>query len=382
MADPGGEFAAVRHELRYSKLVRIGFIFFGDLQQITGGNVYDKFLVDHLAANGHEVDLFAVPEQSYAHHLTHNTSSDLSRALDGRSYDLLLQDELAHPSLFRLNRDLKRSLGAPIVSVVHHLRSSEDWPAREKRLYRRVEERYLETIDGFVFNSETTRESVEAILQKIAWSIVATPGGDRLPALLTRSQIEERAREPGERKLLFVGNLIERKGLHVLLDALAELKDEAFRLDIVGRDDLDPDYAREMQAKCAQLGLTSKVQFSGALDGEALAERYRRSHALVVPSLYEGFGIVFLEAMGFGLPVIAGGGGASDEIVRHETTGLLVQPHDIFGLAIQLRRLIEDQQLLARLSTAALETFATHPTWQQSMTAIESFLIEVASKKT
>lgn len=358
--------------------MRIGLVVYGDLHAVTGGNVYDQKLVDHLRAHGHDVELISLPVGSYARHLTQNYSLSLGHRLSEGGFDVIVQDELTHPSLVRVNARLKRRGRGPIVSIVHHLRTSEEWPERQARLYRRVERRYLETVDAFVFNSETTRMSVEELILQKTRSIVATPGGDRLPALFSRSEVELRAREAGDRRLLFVGNLIPRKGLHVLVDALAALDSDQWQLEVVGRADVAPDYVRQLHQQCETHGLSDRIRFLGALEGDALAERYRASQALVVPSLYEGFGIVFLEAMGFGLPVIAGGGGASDEIVQHEVTGLLVQPHDVFGLSVHLRRLIEDLELLERLSITALEVFASHPTWDQSMSAVESFISQLA----
>ncbi len=101
---------------------------------------------------------------------------------------------------------------------------------------------------------------------------------------------------------------------------------------------------------------------------------------LVVPSSYEGFGIVYLEAMAFGLPVIAGAAGAADEIVLHESTGFLVPPDDTFSLRLQLERVIDqggDRALLAQLSVTAFETFSHHATWEQSMTRLEDLLKEL-----
>ncbi len=107
---------------------------------------------------------------------------------------------------------------------------------------------------------------------------------------------------------------------------------------------------------------------------------------LVVPSSYEGFGIVYLEAMAFGLPVIAGAAGATDEIVLHGSTGFLVLPDDTLSLRLQLERVISrggdhggDRALLAQLSVTAFETFSNHATWKQSMTSIEDLLKGLAT---
>lgn len=359
--------------------MRVGFIVYGDLEAVSGGNLYDQMLVEHLRGSGHEVDIISLAHGSYVRHLLQNLAPGLHSWVGRRDYDVLVSDELVHPSLVRLNEAVKREGACPLVSVVHHLRSSEDHHPRLNQLYRRVEKRYLEAIDAFVFNSETTRESVEELLQKKTHNVVAKPGGDRLEPRLSRGEIQERASSEGPLKLLFVGNVIPRKRLNVLLAVLGELRDAAWQLDVVGRLDMDTGHVREIRAQIEKLGLGSKIQLHGTLDAEHLATRYRDAHMLVVPSAYEGFGIVYLEAMSFGLPVIAGAAGATDEIVRHESTGFLVPPDDTFSLRLQLQRVLSDRELLARMSVNALEAFGDHATWEQSMSSIEALLVELSA---
>ena len=357
--------------------MKVGLIVYGDLGLVSGGNLYDQMLVEHLRGRGHSVDIVSLAHGSYARHLLQNYSPGLRRFLSRAGYDVLISDELVHPSLVRLNGRLRRTVSYRLVSIVHHLRSSEDHPPRHNDFYRRVEKRYLESIDAFVFNSHTTRESVEALLQKKTRNVVATPGGDRLAVGLSRDEIQQRAGEEGPLRLLFVGNLIPRKRLHVLLDVLGEIRDAPWRLDIVGSLDMDRGYVGSVRAQVERLALGSKVTLHGTLDGERLAESYREAQMLVVPSSYEGFGIVYLEAMAFGLAVIAGAAGAADEIVLHESTGFLVPPDDRLSLRLHLERVIGDRALLAQLSVRAFETFRDHATWEQSMTSIEELLLEI-----
>lgn len=356
--------------------MKVGLIVYGALDLVSGGNLYDQKLVEHLEGRGHEVEVVSLAHGSYARHLLQNLAPGLHRRLS-RDFDVVVSDELVHPSLVWANERLKRDGSRPLVSIVHHLRSSEDHPPRLNAFYRRVEKRYLETIDAFVFNSETTRESVEELLQKKTRNVVATPGGDRLGSKLSRDEIRERAMDKGPLKLLFVGNLIPRKRLHVLVDVLGELRDESWRLDVVGSLEMDAGHVRAIRSQIQNLGLGAKIELHGMLDGDELAERYRQAQMLVVPSAYEGFGIVYLEAMGFGLPVIAGAAGATDEIVRHESTGFLVPPDDTFSLRLQLQRVLGDRAMVAQMSSNALEAFGDHATWEQSMARIEALLGEL-----
>ena len=358
------------------QLVRIGLIVYGSLDVVSGGNLYDRMLAEHLQRKEHVVDVISLPNRGYAMDLIENVSPSLKRRLRDSSFAVMLQDELAHPSLFRINRNASTKL----VSIVHHLRSSEDRPRWQNELYRKVEKAYLETIDAFVFNSETTRESVEYLLQKKTRSVVATPGGDRLAGgtEVTTETVDRRARAKGPLRLLFVGNLIRRKGLHDLLTALAPLRDRDWHLDVVGSLERDPDYVADIRRRARTLDLAERLTLHGTFGGSLLTEKYAKCQILVVPSSYEGFGIVYLEAMSFGLPVIANTAGATDEIVRHESTGFLVQPGDTVSLGRQLERVMDDPDLLARMSLASLEAFRDHPTWKTSMEKVSGFLADLS----
>jgi glycosyltransferase involved in cell wall biosynthesis len=356
--------------------VRIGLIVYGSLDVVSGGNLYDRMLVEHLQRKEHFVEVIALPNRGYVMGLLENVSPSLKRSLRDSSFSIMLQDELTHPSLFRINRNASTKL----VSIVHHLRSSEDRPRWQNELYRSVEKAYLETIDAFVFNSETTRESVEYLLQKKTRSVVATPGGDRLAGSteVTTEIVDQRARAKGPLRLLFVGNLIRRKGLHDLLTALAPLRDRDWHLDVVGSLERDPDYVEDIRRRARTLDLAERLTLHGTFDGSLLTGKYARCQLLVVPSSYEGFGIVYLEAMSFGLPVIANMAGATHEIVRHESTGFLVQPGDTVSLGRQLERVMDDPELLARMSLASLEAFRDHPTWETSMEKVSGFLADLS----
>ncbi|MFZ1400644.1 MAG: glycosyltransferase, partial [Candidatus Promineifilaceae bacterium] len=98
------------------------------------------------------------------------------------------------------------------------------------------------------------------------------------------------------------------------------------------------------------------------------------SHLLVVPSSYEGFGIVYLEGMGFGLPAIAGRDGAAHEIITDGVDGFLVD--DAATLRQHLHSLHHNRTQLSQMSHAAQTRFVAHPTWPQSMSQIRNFLLE------
>lgn len=358
--------------------MRIGFLIYGSLETLSGGYLYDRKLVEYLRAQGDDVHIISLPWRNYAAHLSDNLTFRLPAGLD-----ILIEDELNHPSLLAANAQRHPY---PVVSLVHHLRCSELRPRWQNALYRIVERRYLESVDAFIFNSKTTRSVVTGLAGDWKPSIVAYPPTDRFGVTLPEADLRARAAHPGPLRMLFLGNVISRKGLHTVLKALEKIHREGardakenflFALDVVGSLDADPAYACEMQELTTVYGLQSTVRFHGPLDSAALVEKLKQAHLLVVPSSYEGFGIVYLEGMAFGLPAIGTTAGAAAEIISHGETGFLIPPEDAAALAGHLAALAADRDLLARMSLDALKRYRQQPTWEQTAGEIREFLKSV-----
>lgn len=355
--------------------MRVGLIIYGDLHTATGGYVYDRRLVEHLRACGDSVEVFSLPPRRYLLSLADNLSPDLARQVCGARLDVLLEDELNHPSLVAQGRRLRRGVGKRIA-IVHHLRASESAGPAARALARALERRYLVGVDGCIFNSQATRSSVEALVGAGRPQVVAAPGGDRLRARLTPALIEARARAPGPLRLLFLGAVVPRKGLHVLLRALRDLPPGTWSLAVAGDPDRAPAYAAALRRQVQADGLAGRVRFLGRLPDAALADWMRHSHVLSVPSLYEGFGIAYLEAMRFGLPCLAGAAGGAPEVVLDGQTGACLPPGQPAPLARWVACLAGDRALLARMSLAAFRHARSQPGWAETGQAVRAFLLE------
>src|SRR5512139_3019874 len=177
--------------------MRVGLIIYDSLDTISGGYLYDRQLVDYLRSCGDTVEVFSLPRRNDARHMLDNFSSDLYRRVGNAELDVLLEDELTHPSLLRLNRQLRGQVRYPLVSIVHHLRSCEAHPSTLRSGYRWIERRYLASVDAFICNSETTQRAIAAALDRteLARSVVAYPAGDRFGSPLTPELIKQRAYE-------------------------------------------------------------------------------------------------------------------------------------------------------------------------------------------
>jgi glycosyltransferase involved in cell wall biosynthesis len=358
--------------------MNIGLVIYGTLDTVSGGYLYDRMLAEYLRNCGDRVVVFSQPSGGCIRNLADNFSSALMSSLSGSSLDILIEDELNHPSLFLLNRRLQRRASYPILSLVHHLRSSEPGHRLTRNLHRRMELSYLRTVDGFIFNSTATLKSVEALLATERPAVIAYPGCDHLIGGLDRDAVAARCRQQGPLDILFIGNVIPRKGLHTLISALAGLPGELWTLTVVGSLDCDPAYSRRMRRQAERLG-PGRVKMLGTVSNSALAPLLVKSHCLAVPSFYEGYGIVFAEAMAFGMPVIAGRVGAVPEVVTDGREGFLVPPGDVAALSRVIGRLIGDRRLLESMSMNALARRGQFPTWSQSGSKIRGFLKDFLS---
>lgn len=344
--------------------MKIGLIIYGSLDTLSGGYLYDRKLVEYLRSKGDTVEIISLPWRNYAAHLTDNLHFKLPENLD-----ILIQDELNHPSLILANQGKHPY---PVISLVHHLRCSELRPGWQNAIYQIVEKKYLNCVDGFIFNSKTTEKVVNGLLENRKPSVIGYPPTDRFGSLTSEQEIIKRAQENPFR-ILFLGNVMYRKGLHTLLEAARKLKAN-IRVDVIGSLASEPAYTQLMQELIAKYDLASFIFLHGSLDKDPLIEKLKQAHVLVVPSSYEGFGIVYLEGMGFGLPAIGTTAGAAGEIIEHEKTGFLIEPDDSRSLAEHLKVLMEDRALLTRLSLNARARYLRQPSWMETAKNIRAFL--------
>ena len=356
--------------------MRIAFVVDGPIDQVSGGYIYDARVIDALRARGDHVEVVSLPQGSTLRRMRTNFDRRLLARLSRSDIDVIVEDELSHPGLFGLNARLRARSAVPLVALIHHLRCSEpDW-AVLRSAYRLLERRFLRTVDACIYNSQATRLAVERLAGARKPFVIAPPAGNRLPIRLNEADVRRRCHAPGPLRLLFLGNLIRRKGVTTLLESLAALPEGTSSLAVVGDPTFEPGYASAAVRHAARLGLTPRVEWLGPLYDEALAKRLSISHVLVVPSEYEGFGIAYLEGMGFGLPAIATTAGGAAEVVRDGENGFLVPPGDAPALARCLRRLCEDRSYLEELSLGALHSYASRPTWEQTAESIRRFLAD------
>ena len=145
---------------------------------------------------------------------------------------------------------------------------------------------------------------------------------------------------PDEKIVLFVGRLVYEKGVHVLVNAVQRILEKAnAKIVIVGNGYMKD----QLSGLVKSMGLTHKVMFTGFVDDDTLRKLQRCASASVVPSLFEPFGIVALEAMAAKSPVVVSDTGGLSEIVEHDVSGVKVYVNNPDSLAWGITRVLSDE---------------------------------------
>lgn len=314
----------------------------GDPDQPTGGYRYDARVAAELRRLGMQVDIIGLAGRFPEADEQAGAALDSTlRALPDRR--LVVIDGLA---LGGLPEVAHRHAGRlALVALVHHPLADETGlaPLIRDRLLE-SETRALAACRRIVTTSEfTARRLADLGVQPHRVSVVP-PGVDRAaPRTATDSAVQ---------RLLCVGSLVPRKGQDLLIDALAGLKDLSWQLDLVGAPDRDPEFAETLAAGIDRHGLAERIEIRGVQDPETLDAAYRDSDLLVVPSHYEGYGMVVTEALARALPMIATTGGALIDTVQ-PAAALQVPAGDARALGEALHRWLVDPALRAEKRAGA-----------------------------
>lgn len=325
----------------------------GDINTVTGGYIYERRLLEELRALGHDVAHMqlgasfpdpTVTEMSDG--VEQLVALDPARALilDGLIYGSIATEGLARVT-------------APIVAMIHHPLALETGldPATRDHLFKTERDNLALAKHVLVPSPHTARilrEDYGVPAEKIT---VARPGSE--PAGGTQSPTDPPL-------ILSVGLQHPRKGHDVLIKALAEVRDLPWRAAIVGSIQ-DEGHARHLAQMVVDFGLSDKVELLGAMPRDALNGLYANASVFALATWYEGYGMVFDEAMSRGLPIVSCTGGAVPETVA-KGAGLLVTPGNVTELADALGRVLTDTSLRAGMAEASLKAGSELPSWRDT----------------
>jgi glycosyltransferase involved in cell wall biosynthesis len=342
-------------------MIDAAFAIPGDIELRTGGYTYDRRVMALLPQFGVRPTHLVLPGGYPS-----PTDDDLRATAEAFAKvpreAVLMVDGLAYGAM---PAEVIVRAVCPIVALVHHPLCLETGlsAARQAEL-KASETAALGLARHVIVTSGTTAAQLAADFAVAADKItIAEPGTDPAPRATAGSQCDTNPVRPV--RLVAVGSVVPRKGYDVLVWALAQLSHLDWDLVIAGDRDRSPDTTRGLEAQIGSCKLSGRIRLAGALDERALGDLYADAHIVVMPSLYEGYGMVLGEALARGLPMVATTGGAAAATVP-DGAALKVPPGDVEALTAALRRAITDSALRQRLADAAWAAGQKLPRWEDT----------------
>jgi glycogen(starch) synthase len=274
-----------------------------------------------------------------------------------RSYDLVHGHDwlVAHASAALADR-----LAVPYVTTIHATEHGrhQGWVQDQPQAHIHEVERWMaQRADALIVCSYYMREHVADIFDIDEQRVTVIPNGVDPSELRPSGDLAALRREfaaPHEKLVLLVGRLVYEKGFQLALDALPAVIERVgdVRFLVAGSGT----HEGELKAQAQRLGLTDHGTFLGWIGDDVLHSLYRIADLCVVPSIYEPFGLVALEAMASGCPcIVADTGGLREVVPVGERVGLRFNGGDAEHLGVMVERLLVDGQLRDRLVTEASE---------------------------
>ncbi len=345
-------------------MIRATFAIPGDLSTPTGGYHYARRLMEAGPAGGLALDHLALPDGfpfpdaeavDGALAAMRNAPPDRPLLVDGLAYGALPSDGL-------------RRVPAPLAVLLHHPLALETGLAPEGAARLETSERAaLGVARAVATPSEPTAAQVSEMFGVPREAItVARPGLDRGPLA---------ARRGDPPVILSVGTLTPRKDHATLIAALGRVVDRPWRAVIVGDATRDPACAAMLREAAAPLG--DRVAFPGQLDSAALDDAYAGADLFCLPSRYEGYGMVYAEAMTRGLPLVVARNAAAEALLPPDAA-LMTPPGDAEALAAALAAVLDDRDRADRMAEAAREAAEAFPGWENTASVIAAMLRRIA----
>jgi glycosyltransferase involved in cell wall biosynthesis len=327
-------------------MTELAFVVPGRLDQLTGGYLYDRHIIDGLRSRGRAVKVVELGPNDRETALA-KLADGTTAVIDGLALPVLEQAVIAEWRRLRL------------VALVHHPLAEETGLSRAaaERLVR-LEAAALQRLRGVVCPSARTAAGVAACGIPPERIYVIPPGTAKPDQPL-------RPRRGPVRSLLCVASVIPRKGHRVLVAALARIRDLDWEMLCIGSLDRDPRNARSIRQLISAARLGPRITLAGEQSPRMVMRAYRAADLFVLPSLHEGYGMAFAEAMVHGLPIVATAAGAIPETVPHDA-GLLIRPGDAVALARALRRMITEPALAGHLAAGSRAAGARLPDWRET----------------
>jgi len=331
----------------------VAFAVPGDLDTRTGGDADDRAVIAALLRAGREVRHIALPA-GFPAPTAAEMNAAAQRLRDVPPGTALLIDGLAFGAL---DPAALAGIAAPICALVHHPLALESGlaPARAAALQRTEAANLAQARHVLVTSAHTATVLARDYGVARARITIALPGVAHPPGP---------ARPSSPPLILSVGSLSQRKGHDVLLAALARIADLDWQAVIAGpaRDEA---LAETLAGQAETAGIAARLRFAGELGEDALAGLYARASVFALATRYEGYGMVFAEALAHGLPIVSCRAGAVPDTVP-PGAGRLVAPDDPVAFAAALRAVLTDAGRRKAMREAALVAARALPGWEDT----------------
>ena len=338
----------------------------GDIATLTGGYIYERRLLEGLRAGGREVRHIRLGA-SFPDPTPGDMADAVERLCALAPAGPLILDGLVFGSIDTAG--LAR-VGAPIVAMIHHPLALESGltEARRAHLYR-TERDNLSLARHVLVPSPHTAAILASDYGVAPDRItIARPGTDR--PLGPPSRVDPPL-------LLSVGIQHPRKGHDIVLRALARITDLDWTAVIVGSA-YDAGHAAALAVLHEELRLGGRVSFAGRVPQDRLDALYRAASVFALATRYEGYGIVFDEALAHGLPIVSCRTGAVPQTVPGDA-GLLVEPDDPDAFAEALRLVLTKDGRRRDMADAARRAGSSLPSWEDTARTVSAVLERLAS---
>ena len=317
---------------------------------ITGGQIYDHYVIDRIAEKEeYQVDFLTdnmlCTNSKYLYNFAY-----LQKFFYAKKYDIILTNSRLYSRLLFLFFFLKLFSKTKLINIHHHFNFLGE-SGNKKTIHKTLELFFLRLSYVSIIPSPYIKQLFIQLLPKSKFFFVELG----LKKTLTYSQSSIKTNN----NLLYVGTIERRKGLIYLIRSLYLLKQKnlSFHCNIVGNI-VEEDYFSELKINITKFHLENNISFCGRVNDTQLSEYYNSAFCFVFPSLLEGYGMVILEAMAYGLPVVTFNNSAMPFTVKNGENGLLVEDKNEEEFANAISKIITNIPFRENLSKGALNTYA------------------------
>jgi len=321
---------------------------------LTGGEIVNSALCEGACNAGFQVVSCAGEEQpKFFRSILGLMLVYIIKVLRSKSSDLFVVDADYHFKALPAVLVLRYIFRRPVVVMLHHYNY---WDKKNNIL------RFVNKLSSMLFSKSCT---VLITVSRFSFQNFLELSGKNIPHYIinpftdsSKSTSKTVRHFDGKIiKFLHVGHIMPRKNLLTVIEAFRLCTDVSWEYHLVGIV-LDENYLSMLKSKIEKYNLQKRIFFHGRLSDDSLVEKYKTSDVFILASIMEGFGIVYAEAMRYGLPIIASKTGAVPEIVQNEENGFLCNPDDALQIADAIKKM-SSRATREKMSQNNVAKFAT-----------------------